>query len=535
MNRPTRHTLWIAAALFASVALSATRATAPVAAMDRIFEINITNDLDVSSGEPQIAIDPTDPRNLAIIETAYGSKQVPAWSMNPVLDKKTPEQRHTASMHNGRLQLSTDGGSTWKVREAPAFDPSILPHKGGGDAMIAIGPDGTIYAADCTGGQPKDQKAPMVLESMSLHDVNMFIAASTDGGKTFTSPQPIGTPRDRPWLKVDQTTGTVYTASTGPYNPKTLDYNVPGPDAPFDRWLTAWKPHLSGHSEARRMGGVDFSADRGSTMTAVHGVLAAAFFIDGPQSRNRASVVVPIPSAMRVAVPVPASLQPLVKDGTTQCGPEDPCLFFQTSNDEGLTWKRHHVPVPGGMAGYWSNVAADPGRPGRYAVSVTNRSGTGMIVLVTDNSGETWSAPNGIPESVQGKVFKPWMDYGPTGVLGVMWKKERADLSTPAPGAQRIGQTWGAAFDVYAAISCDGGAHWLPPARVNAESSPSGPNGFDDLSYIALDARYAHLVWGDRRNITRVKNAPTGIGGVQTYYGRVPFSVVAQGAPCGRN
>jgi hypothetical protein len=69
---------------------------------------------------------------------------------------------------------------------------------------------------------------------------------------------------------------------------------------------------------------------------------------------------------------------------------------------------------------------------------------------------------------------------------------------------------------------------------VNAEPSPFGPSGFDDLSYIALDRHNAHLVWGDRRNVTKVKNAPSGMGGIQVYYGRVPFLAVSHGASCGR-
>jgi hypothetical protein len=174
--------------------------------------------------------------------------------------------------------------------------------------------------------------------------------------------------------------------------------------------------------------------------------------------------------------------------------------------------------------------------------------------MVTDDSGANWSGPSTViqtpPDSMpsdsgtsivamigQGNIFKPWMDYGPTGVLGFTWKQQRKDLSTPPPPSlsQHLGQSWGPAFDVYAGISCDGGETWLPPVRVNAESSPSGPNGFDDLSYIALDRHYAHMVWGDRRNISKVTNSPTGIGGLQVYYARVPFSALSKGAACGRS
>jgi hypothetical protein len=511
----------------ASQVLFAATADAPD---NSIFETNITKDLNLSSGEPQIAVDPTNPRNIAMIEFAIGSSKAPAYSLNPILDPKTPEQKAIATMHNGRIVLSKDGGHSWTVRAAPAFDPTIWPHKGGGDPMIAYGPDGALYVADCVSPASATVNIKVSLaelQSAALRAVNMFITASMDGGQTFTVPQPLETPRDRPWLKVDESTGTVYTASTGPFNPKTKVYNVPGDDAPFDRWLTAWQPHLVGHSEPRRLGGPDFSAAGGSTMTAANGTLAAVFIIGLPQ---------PLGKSRGEPVPVPASLQGLIKDGTTSCSLAAPCLFFETSSDEGQTWKRHHVAVPGGLSGPFSHVAADAGRPGRYAIGVLNQSGTNLRVLVTDDDGETWSGPHTIPETAQGADFKQWMDYGPTGVLGLMWKKRRDDLSTPPPPSmtQLVGQTWGPAFDVYAAISCDGGNTWLPPLRVNAETSPSGPNGFDDLSYLAMDAHQAHLVWGDRRNLSKVTNAPTGVGGLQAYYGRVPFSSVSNGAACGR-
>lgn len=522
--------------LLAAAAVPVQAARVPVQAAGQgkapegIFETDITNDLNISSGEPQIAVDPTNPRNLAIIEFAIGSAKMPAYSLNPILDTKTPEQKAIATMHNGRILLSHDRGNTWSIRAAPAYDPNMSPHLGGGDPMIAYGPDGTLYVADCVGpeaGTVNLKVSLAELQSAALRAVNMFIAASMDGGKTFTPPQPIETPRDRPWLKVDASTGTVYTASTGPFDPKTKVYNVPGPDAPFDRWLTAWKPHLVGHSEPRRLGGPDFSAAGASTMTAANGTLAAVFVLGLPH---------PMEQSRGEPEPVPASLQSLIKDGTRTCSREAPCLFFETSSDEGQTWKRHHVPAPGGISGLAAHVAADPGRPGRYAIGVLGHGATRLNVLVTDDYGETWSGPHAVPETAQGVDFKPWMDYGPSGVLGYMWKKRRDDLSTPAPPsmAQLVGQTWGAAFDVYAAISCDGGETWLPPVRVNATSSPSGPNGFDDLSYIAMDAHYAHLVWGDRRNISKVKNAPTGVGGLQVYYARVPFASVSNGAACGR-
>ena len=122
----------------------------------------------------------------------------------------------------------------------------------------------------------------------------------------------------------------------------------------------------------------------------------------------------------------------------------------------------------------------------------------------------------------------------PTGALGLVWKKRRDDLTPPSVSGQPRQGAIESAFDVYAAISCDGGATWAPPLRVNGETSPAGTLAFDDLAYIALDANYAHLVWGDRRTPPKVTNAPGAFGGTQAYYGRVPFSLVSKGVKCGR-
>lgn len=501
---------------------------------DKIFETNVTNDLDIASGEPEIAVDPTNPRHLAILEFSVGSAKVPAWSRNPVIFVKTPEEADAAMEHNGRLMLSHDGGDTWTAHPAPATDADHSP--GGGDPMIAYGPDGAIYAADSPFPKIPSQRG-------DISQYTFVIAASTDGGKTFGKAQYVGSPVDRAWLKVDQSTGMVFTASTGPYNPQTKVRNKKVEGAIEDRWLVAWTPHLAAHSEPRRMGGPDFSAAGGSTMSAAHGVIASTFMIGAPA---------PGAGPLTAPVPIPASLKDLVKDGTQSCSMQEPCLFFQTSSDEGRHWTRRHVPVPGGFSGFVAYVAADPGRPGRYAIGVLNRQATALRALVTDDSGVTWSAPVTVVEAPpraapggredlstfavlnRGTILRPWMDYGPTGVLGFIWRQRRDDLQGNTPLSSTPGMSTGPGFDVYAGLSCDGGKTWLPPVKVNAEPSPPGPTAFDDLSYIALDARYAHLVWGDRRNITKVHNAPTGIGGVQAYYGRVPFSAASGGAPCGR-
>jgi hypothetical protein len=520
------------ALLYGCTGMSNGPASAP-RGRDAIVETNITSDLNISSGEPEIAVDPTRPNRLAVIEFAIGSATTPASSFNATAEHD-PAKIAASAQYNGRVMLSRDGGQHWvQSGPPPASRPGSAIH-GGGDPMIAYGPDGTLYAADeptpaSTSGGGGDLRS--LAEYLSHFDV--MVAASTDGGRTFAAPQSAGTPADRPWLVVDPSDGMVYTVSSGPLNVATGQHNIAGPDAPNDRWLIAWQPHLNGKSEPRRLGGPDFSGSGGSTLTAAHGVVAATFVLGGPAPGAGFTGSPPAPT------PAPASLQSIMNGGVTSCSMQAPCLFFETSSDRGQHWSRHHVVVSGGFSGQRANVSADPGRRGRYAISLLSSDRTHVLVLVTNDSGATWSGPVTVPENASGVDFKQWMAYGPTGVLGLTWRKERLDL-TPArqPGAppeNPLFPSTGPAYDIYAAISCDGGAAWLPAVRVNAEPSPPGAPGRDDLSYIALDAHNAHLVWGDHRDAHRAP-APTpgAIGVIQAYYGRVPFSVLSHGASCGR-
>ena len=509
----------IASPLLATTALAGSRANG-------IFETNVTNDRYISSGEPEIAVDPKNPRHLAIIEFAIGSKQAPGADYNPQA-RNNPELNVARSKYDGRIMLSTDRGEHWhQAGTPPASDPNSRLH-GGSDVMIAIGPDDTIYAADeaapASVGRVAGGTPPTLQEYLS--HFNFLIAASTDGGHKFSPAQIVGTPVDRPWMTVDQSTGTVYTVSSGALDVKTGVHNVAGPNAPEDRWLVAWKPHLAGKSEPRRIGGPVFSGEIANTITAANGVVAATFALGGRVPGMGFTGAPPKP------VPVPASLRGLVPRRITQCTMAEPCLFFETSSDEGRHWVRHFVDVPGGFDDWLVNVSADPSHPGRYAIAFLSSDRKAMKVIVTNDAGAIWSGPVTIPNRVaaDGADFKQWMAYGPTGVLGAMWRKERPDLpmsrtrsTTKSARRQIPGQVLSPAYDIYTSISCDGGTKWYPAIRVDAKTSPAGMVSQDDESYIALDAHYEHLVWGDRR---------TGI--VQAFYGRVPFSIFTHGKRCG--
>jgi hypothetical protein len=485
-------------------------------AQENIFQTNVTNDLALASGEPMIDFDPRNPSHLAIIEFTMGSDQLPAYSYDQQNYKIALNNYKGAMGNAGRVLISMDGGAHWTPKPPPVI---------GGDPYLAYGPKGEIYA----GAEGGVELSPTADVTHVMEFGNLALTVSLDGGETFSKWQSAGTPIDRPWLVVDQSNGEVFTVSSGSLNVKTGEHNAGGLDVPNDRWLVAWKPHLTAKSEPRRLGGPDFSAAGGSTIAAAHGVVAATFVLGGPPPGIGA------PEKFAPS-PIPASLQSVVGSAVTACSMEAPCVFFETTSDEGKSWTRHYVPIEGGINAQRVSVAADPKRPGRYIISALSLDRTNFLVMTTTDSGATWSKPVTVPQATKNVKFKQWMAIGPSGVLGLIWKDRRDDLTPQDRGAQanRLGanRVYEAAFDLYTSISCDGGATWVQPIRVNSEPSPAGPPGSDDFAYMALDGKNALLVWGDRRLQPKVTNVPGGAGGVQTFFGRVPFSVATRGAPC---
>ncbi len=118
------------------------------------------------------------------------------------------------------------------------------------------------------------------------------------------------------------------------------------------------------------------------------------------------------------------------------------------------------------------------------------------FVRSTDG-GRTWSEPVRVNDDRTSQdQFMPAMAISPDGTLAVIWYDRRLDRANLK-------------FDVYMAVSRDGGRTWLPNKRITTVSSevpPLGPN-FDhirpcymgDYNDIVADAENFYLVWGDNR------------------------------------
>jgi hypothetical protein len=414
------------------------------------LQLNLTrNGSSTTMGEPEIAVNPQNSKELFVYWTTFPHPLAISGSSTNI---KRP---------CGGL-VSLNSGKSWHIVQVPT---NHVPNtRGCGDAVAVAGPDGTLYAGGIeptfvsTGGS-----GPF---GLIIHGQD-YVSRSSNWGRTWSRPvetmgsdglrfvtgSPIDT-FDRPWLAVDQSTGTVYAAG----------HNL----ADHEAYVTA------STNKARSFGpiypvdspaypSVGFSS---SNIVAAHGVLAEAY------------------------------------ESSQAPGQTCPCLIFETSTDHGATFTRHIVPTVNGASSPEVFLAADPTVKGRFALTILDSTGKENQVYATNDSGATWHGPALVGESPPNTRFKPWITFGTSGNLALVWRTQYAN----------------SAYDVWAAlghVASGGAAVFGTPIRVSSVAAPY-PSGYaagDDFSWIITDARYAHVGWGDSRN-----------GPVQVWYGRIPLS-----------
>ncbi len=485
--------LGVAASLFAASAGSASGTASP-----RHLEVDVMNEPG-RGGEPELAINPRNPKDLVLGHTVVGNTYT----------NNTTEAGLEAV--NGGLQVSHNGGKTWTADRPlhtsgysegpnpfliahgqPAATGFTLTQNGSGDPIEASGPDGSIYAGGVLANAVPPGPPPF---NFTVPQGAIAVSRSTDGGRTFgpisavlsdqelqgmvgrgMNPKGLGgfgvNPFDRPWIAVDQSTGAVYVSTT----------------AHPQRYVAV------SHDKARTWGRIEaLDCDEMTPPDANHDVTCGTYPESGDGNIAAAHGV--------LAAAYTSSAAP---------GSSCPCAVFETSTNAGAHWNRHVVSA--GLPGR-SNifVAADPSQKGRFAVLLLpgNQVSGGpaglpssknvpqqVQVVTTGDSGRTWSTPTTLGnEAVEHITNRPWITYGPTGVLAVVWRNAYPPYDARSfltPGTQ----------NVFAAISRNNGRTFSAPVQLNSAPSPSpdpAQLAEDDVSWVAVTTQYVYGAWGDWR------------------------------------
>lgn len=473
-------------------AQAAQRPAAPVAATttmrgDAPFARNVSATPDWHGGEPELAVNPRNQRNVVMVwpeEAATGLYRNPATGTFNVATGTGIGYANDAGFSRCGLAVSWDGGSAWQRTVLPAQTAQSTLCS---DAAVAAGPDGTFYAEIITfhvptqplpgvkpGTLPEDSMAP----EQGAADA---VITSTDGGRTWTYPPvdaignrdgdgsryaPGSNPEtggegtvDRPWITVDQSDGTVYVTGLS-------DVIMFNGTSRTESWVAASTDHGHTFGTVYPVDTPELPQTGAATIAAVHGLLTVAYI--GQQGSSSTNLVV-----------------------------------LATSRDRGRTFTRQvlHAPVStGGVLGV--NVVADPVHHGRFVVMVPGPTETGVLVYRTNDGGATWSRP----VTVGVGTNRPWLAISPDGkVLGVLGRDIHADNS----------QT------VLTSFSYDGGITFGPPVAAVAGATPPPALGqdtlYDDVSWITLTDSAAYLGWGDWRRTPADPN-----GEVNAWMARLP-------------
>ncbi len=470
------------AALLAGLGVRTARASGPV-----VFDSQVNpND---GAGEPEVAVDLKDP--------------------NVVVDTYTKG-----------VAVSRDGGRHWKtvIYDNNAGDP-VVTSDADGRFFLTITSYGTDLVSSDGARTWSPTGSPLHANPLPFGSSPQDMSVHPSDGPVYWGPSVIGC--DRPLITTDLSTGTIYASCTDHGD------QSGGEGSPtWPAYFAACRSNVFSSGYITNCGRryVTASKDRGRTWTPWAPEDAAGW----PAGYTGAFDGIPVAAHGVLATSYIAGAAP--DSDCTQC------VVFETSTNGGATWRRHLVPgataqiasfspftPPGEIyvqyaAGGNDNqtmwfepyVAADPALPGRFAIMVLDSTRTEMLVFETTDYGATWTGPAVVGDRVH-RVDKPAMAFGPTGALGLMWKRVLGPSLS---------------YDVWAAVSPTGTLSFGHPVRLSSAPSKEETCGLgggegqayacDELSWVTVDATHLDGTWGDNR------------AGENPWFGRYDFSADPQ-------
>lgn len=467
------------------------------------LEMDVTGSVNApgyQSGEPEVAISPTNPNEIFI---AYSTSKYTG-SLDPAISFEPSPPHSCGGM------VSRDRGENWRPAFLPFKQQTRFTLSQCANGVAAFGPDGTLYAGGAAFlGYDKRQGTPPDCSARSLPIYGVIngkhtqlciefygttlLARSTNGGKTWTKlPRPLGTPGtgiyhfapglgeppgvfDRPWLAVDQSTGVIY-------------FSAAKIGANRQRFVTA-------------------STDKGNTWGLIYAIDSPSY----PQAYYRNARL----SSSNIAVAKGVLAVAYVAD-PARGGCKAKCLVFATSSALGATWNRHIVPLvnaslEGGPDAGVVFVAANPAGGGDFAVLTLDSSETENQVYTTGDGGRTWQGPTIVAEGPRHKRFDRWFAYSPLGQLLLVWRTWEGTPDSPMTP-----------YDTWAAVGRvnSRGAVFSVPVRVSSRAGKYAPQCLggvlsgciDSFSYITAARQYVDVGWGDSRS-----------GEQQVWFSRIPL------------
>lgn len=428
----------LAVPLLAGSLLLAHPATAQAPRISHVFEQQLTFDDSYAEGEPSIAVNPRDHRNIIVTFLAnvgYGFYGVEHG--HPPTNARDREQ----AMQGCDELLTFDGGKHWKRQQLPVASFQTDPTRPNcSDTLVLFDDKGVAYVVGSNFQFP----------SFAAGQGDFRLIRSYDGGRTWTKPSVVSPAAlspgsdpgqwqgirfydDREFMALDRDTGYLYVNGT------------------------------QGRAAADAQGNIEYlatSRDGGRTWGNAIAVGNAA-----------ATQLAAAHGIVLFTSPPPAT------GGAGECSD---CTNVIVSTDGGRSITRYPTMIPGGGS---PPVVADPRHQGRFAMFAKDGSGA-LDVWLTGDAGKRWAKVGRI--AVPGRSpAKMWLDWTREGVLGVGWRGTLADGS----------------YGFWGAVSFDDGRHFTV-RRISKVDSPKNQGVWvagDDTSAIWLTHDRFYAAWGDWR------------------------------------